>query len=208
MSESIRRAAGKSAGILLNFRGNCGADRQCRGMGARETDRHERFQGLYLQHEGALRSFLRTLLPVPSDATEVMQNVAIVLWRKFEDLGASSEFRRWAFGVARLEALQFRRMKARDRHVFDEGLLQLLASEAEQDADLLAAEREALSECLQKLESSQRLLITATYGDGARLDEYAKRSGRTAMSVYKAIHRIRMRLLDCVRHRVIRRADR
>lgn len=176
-------------------------------MGDAETDRHERFLRLYLQHEGALRSFLRTLLPVPADATEVLQDVAVVLWRKFEDCGGAVEFRRWAFGVARLEALQFRRRKARDRHVFDEGLLQLMASEAERDADNLATEREVLSECLKKLTQAQRLLISAAYSDGARLDEYAQRSGRTAMSVYKALHRIRMLLLECVRYRGVRKAD-
>lgn len=163
-----------------------------------ETQRHERFLRLYLRHEESLRGYVRTLLPMPGDAGEVLQNVAAVLWRKFDELSSPLEFRRWSFGVARLEVLQYRRSRARDRHVFDERVLELLASAVESEADRLAAEREALQGCLQKLTESQRALVAAAYAAGERIDEYAARSGRTAMSVYKALHRIRMQLLECV----------
>lgn len=70
-------------------------------MTAAENDRHDRFLRLYVEHEEALRGFVRSLVPTLEDAREVMQQTAAVLWRKLED---SADFRPWAFGVAKFEA--------------------------------------------------------------------------------------------------------
>jgi RNA polymerase sigma-70 factor (ECF subfamily) len=158
---------------------------------------HDRFLRLYVEHEEALRCFLLTLLPGREEAREVMQGVAVVLWRKFGSLSAPDDFRRWAFGVARLEALTFIRDRQRDRLVFDEEVMNLLADESDDQADAYAAEREALDECLGKLAPAQRKLLEAAYDPGARMDELAVALGRTPMSFYKALHRIRLALMDC-----------
>lgn len=167
-----------------------------------EQQRHDRFLQLYVAHEEALRGFVRSLVPTREDAREVMQETAAVLWRKFGDLSAPEEFRRWAFGVARFEALALVRDRARDRHVFGDELLDLLAREAEENADALAAERVALERCVQKLGPAQRTLVRAAYAPGARIDELAARSGRTAMSLYKTLHRIRLALAECARRQL------
>ena len=123
----------------------------------------------------------------------------MALWKRFHTLSAPEDFRRWAFGVARLEALEFLRKKGRDRHVFGDDLLMHLADEAVEMADQFAEERKALDLCLQKLPADQRSLVEAAYAPNTRMDELATRLGRTAMAVYKSLHRIRMMLIDCTR---------
>ncbi|MCX7422806.1 MAG: hypothetical protein NT013_25160 [Planctomycetia bacterium] len=118
-----------------------------------DFQRHDVFLLLYVAHEEALRAFVRTLVPTLEDSREVMQEVAAVLWRKFEDISSPDDFRSWAFGVARLEAPQYRRTRARDRHVFGDDVLQMLASAAEESADVFEAKRRALENCLGKLPS-------------------------------------------------------
>jgi len=162
-----------------------------------ELDRHDRFMQLFLQHEESLRAFVRSLVPTLEDAREIVQNVSAVLWRKFDELHSPDEFRRWAFGVARLETLQYRRTKCRDRHVFGEDIIAVLANSAEDAADSLDAERRALEYCLQRLPEAQRKLITAAYAPGVRIDELATKLGRTAMALYKTLHRIRLTLMAC-----------
>jgi len=66
---------------------------------------HDQFLRLFAEHEPALRTFVRSLLPSLADASEVMQEVAVVLWQKFAEFDATRDFRKWAFGVARYEAL-------------------------------------------------------------------------------------------------------
>ena len=85
----------------------------------------------------------------------------------------------------------------RDRLVFDDDVLELLAAEVTDHADDYAAERAALDECLGKLDAAQRKLLDAAYAPGARMDELAAAAGRSPMSFYKALHRIRIALMDC-----------
>ena len=169
-----------------------------------ERQRHDRFMRLFLEHEEALRGFVRSLSPAREEAREVMQEVAAVMWRKFDELATPEDFRRWAFGIARFEALAAMRDRARDRHTFSDELLTHLADEAEQSADELDAEREALHRCVEKLPEPQRALVAAAYERGTRIDELAARLGRTAMSLYKTLHRIRMVLADCTRRELSR----
>ncbi|CAN5877687.1 sigma-70 family RNA polymerase sigma factor [soil metagenome] len=166
-------------------------------MTSAEHERHDQFLRLYVEHEEALNGFVRTLMPSREDAREVMQEVAVVLWRKYEGLPDITDFRRWAFGVAKFKAMSFTRDRMRDRLVFDDDVLELLAAEVGDHADEYADEREALDECLGKLDAAQRKLLDAAYAPGARMDELAAATGRSAMSFYKAMHRIRLALMVC-----------
>ena len=166
-----------------------------------ESDRaqHDHFLRLFMEQEEALRVFVRSLLFTHDEVREVMQEVAVVLWRKFEPAMEAREFARWAFGVARMQALAFRRDCARDRHVFGDDVFELLAQAVTEHADGLEAERRALDVCLQKLPQKQRLLVEEAYAAGVKIDQLASRLGRSAMALYKTLHRIRLTLMDCTR---------
>jgi RNA polymerase sigma-70 factor (ECF subfamily) len=152
-----------------------------------------------MRHEESLRVFLRSLLFTHDEQREVMQEVAVVLWRKF-DVGMDSQsFCRWAFGVARMEALAFRRDRARDRHTFGDEVFELLSQTVVNHSSSLEAERRALDLCLKKLPEDQRQIIQNAYAPGVKIDQLANRMGRTAMALYKTLHRIRLMLMDCTR---------
>lgn len=168
-------------------------------MSPADRDKHDLFLHLYVENEESLRGFVRSLVPTLEDAREVMQETAALLWRKFDDLDSPENFRRWAFGVARMEALTFRRDRARDRHVFSEDLIRKLEAEAELAAERSSREERALESCLAKLPGSQKALVEAAYAAGTRIDEMARSSGRTPMALYKTLHRIRIALADCIR---------
>jgi len=165
-----------------------------------EMDNHDQFLRLYVECEESLRGFVRSLLPTLEDAREVMQNTAAVLWKKYDQLDDPKKFRRWAFGVARFEVLSYRRDKARDRHIFGEELVIQLAGEAEKISEHTIDEIRALKKCLNKLPEKQRSLVSEAYSDQIKINEIAKREGRSAMSVYKVLHRARIALADCVQN--------
>ncbi len=48
-----------------------------------------------------------------------------------------------------------------------------------------------------KLDAAQRKLLDAAYAPGARIDALAADAGRSPMSFYKALHRIRLALMEC-----------
>ncbi|MEY5010546.1 MAG: polymerase sigma factor CnrH [Verrucomicrobiota bacterium] len=162
------------------------------------ADSDEHFVRLFSQSEPSLRAFVRSLLPSWEQVDEVMQETSLVLWRKFSQYDPETPFLRWACVVARFEALKMRRRHARDRHVFDEDLLALLADEAEENTDSLERQRHALDRCLEKLPDRQRRLVCAAYSDGVTMKEVAARTGCTPTSLYKAVNRVRGQLLECM----------
>ncbi len=131
--------------------------------------RHDEFLRLFTEHTPAVRAFVRSLVPTLSDANDVMQEVAVVLWGKFGDYGSGEDFRRWAFGVAKMKVLAWQRDRGRDRHVFGLDVNELLATHAEQHTERLAAQRDALQRCLEKLPAEQRQLVDAAYAPGVRI---------------------------------------
>jgi len=46
--------------------------------------RYETFVACFAKHEPDLRRFIRSLLPTWIDADDVLQQTAIVIWRKFD----------------------------------------------------------------------------------------------------------------------------
>jgi len=160
---------------------------------------HERFLTQFTVNEPAIRAFVRRLVPTRQDAADVMQGVALVLWRKFPELEQPDQFRKWAFTVARYETLAWLRDKARDRLVLADDVLNTVAHESAQAESRLSAQREALESCLEKLPGEQRTLVLAAYGPDVRMQDVAEQSGRTVAAFYQWLHRVRLRLLDCTR---------
>ena len=166
-----------------------------------DTAKHDRFLRLVAEHQAALHNFIRSMLPNREEASEVLQDVMVVLWQKFD---SAEDFKKWAFGVARLETLKFLQSRARDRHVFDDELANRLADDMVSMEQRHFSQREALGGCLQKLGDAQRELTFEAYTKGVRMNELAARHGKTPMAIYKLLHRVRQTLLECVRRQIAR----
>ncbi|QDU92406.1 sigma-70 family RNA polymerase sigma factor [Lignipirellula cremea] len=164
------------------------------------------FMRLFIRHEGALRCFVRTLLPSWDDVDEVMQNVSIAAWTKFGRFDPQTDFARWAATIARYEVLNYRRTKARDRLIFDEDLLLLLADECQEEFAQSEQERRALDGCLNKLPTRQRELVLRVYSAGQKIKPIAAEIGVSPNALYKTIGRLRLILLRCIENTLARAA--
>jgi RNA polymerase sigma-70 factor (ECF subfamily) len=162
---------------------------------------HAEFLRLYSENEAALHAFVRSMLPSRQEASEVMQEVVVTLWQKFED---AQNFRPWAYAVARSKVLMYLRRRARDRHIFDEELVGKLAERQEELTNRHSLQREALEKCLQKLPQDQRDTVLTAYTKSTTIQQFAQTRGETAMALYKKLHRIRHVLLECVRQTLSR----
>ncbi len=165
---------------------------------SKESELHNDFLRLLAAHEPAIRAFLRVILSSRSDAEEAFQTTLITLWEKFEEYDASRGFKPWAFGIARFKALAIIRDRQRERLVFGDRLLDQFADDAIAAGDRYLTQQEALDNCLMKLPDDQREFVLTAYTKGARIDQLAERLGRTPMSLYKNLQKIRKMLLECV----------
>lgn len=156
----------------------------------------DQFLRLLAEHQAGLHTFIRAMLPTREDASAVLQDVLVVLWQKFD---SAQDFKKWAYGVARLEVLKHLQKIRRDRHIFDDELVNRLADEAIVHQERHLTQQEALEGCLQKLPAAQRELVLSAYTKGTRMDDLAQQRGQSPMALYKMLHRTRQMLLECVR---------
>jgi RNA polymerase sigma-70 factor (ECF subfamily) len=154
---------------------------------------------LFVRYEPAIHSFLTSLLANLDDAEVVMQETSIAMWRKFDQFASGTSFRNWAFQIARFEAMNFRRKRQRDRHLFNSELVHLLADEAAEQAAQLEEERRVLAHCVAKLDPPDREVLSGRYREDSTIKQYAERVGRTPNAVRKHLARIRAALSLCVR---------
>lgn len=168
-------------------------------MAPSEQDFHRTFLRLFASNEPAIRAFIRRLVPSRADADDIMQDVSIVLWEKFDAFEEGGNFRAWAFGVARYEVLAWFRDKGRDRLVLNEKVVDLLADESLETVPRFDRQREALEVCMEKVAPEQRDLLMKAYQPGAQIRELASDSGRTESGFYQWLYRLRRSLLDCIR---------
>jgi len=163
-----------------------------------DDDPYRTFMRLFIRHEGALRCFVRTLLPTWDDVDEVMQNVSIAAWTKFDRFDPLTDFARWTATIARYEVLNYRRTKARDRLVFDEDLITQIADECQEELEQSEQQRRLLTGCLEKLPDHQRQLLLAVYSAGQKIKPIAEDGGVSPNALYKTLSRLRLILLRCI----------
>ncbi len=165
------------------------------------NNKKDEFVSLYVKHETALKSYILSLVGNWSDADEVMQEVSMIIWRKFDQLTDSYKFMRWACSVARFQAYNFRRKKMRNKFVFSPDLLDTLAEEGVECMENTLAEHQALNHCLERLKRDDRKLLRDRY-TGSTVQEIARQSDRSANALYKSIRRLRALLLQCITRRL------
>ncbi|MCC9641754.1 sigma-70 family RNA polymerase sigma factor [Rhodopirellula sp. JC740] len=165
----------------------------------------ERFVRLLTTHERKLRAFLFHLVVDRDAVDEIMQDACTSLWKKFSQLENDDGFLPWAYVICRYETLMYRRKLARDRLVFDEGLIEQLANEYESHitSEAVDLRQSYLKECMTHLrENDQRLLMTA-YGSKTTIIDMAEQLGTSSNALYKSLGRLRRRLKDCVRSKLV-----
>ncbi|MDA7666441.1 sigma-70 family RNA polymerase sigma factor [bacterium] len=157
------------------------------------------FMRLLMQHEPALRAFARALLPNWHLVDEVIQEASITLWDKFSQLRDEEGFLPWAKVVVRFKCLSAISKMQRYRHVFSDGVLEILADEAEAiDVEEQAAARMALRTCLDRFSEPHQELLLAPYSGDGHVKSIAEESGKSANALYKLLGRLREKLFVCI----------
>ena len=158
----------------------------------------ESFLVLVTGVQRVLHAFILKLVPRLSDADDILQETNLVLWSKQAEFTPETNFRAWAFRIARYQVMAYRKRQSLNRLVFSDELLDQMASQSESRGDMFDAKRELLVDCLQKLSDVQRQLLNEHYGNRLSGREIAEKTGRQVDAVFQAMHRSRKTLLHCI----------
>ena len=112
---------------------------------------HERFTLLWTAAQPVVGSYIGSLVPDFQEAEDLLQEVALVLLRKFPVA--------WALGVARFEVLHARRRHARSFVAAQSNLLENVTAACTELAPELDRRASALRECLRMVQGRAAELI-------------------------------------------------
>ncbi|MGB0992547.1 MAG: sigma-70 family RNA polymerase sigma factor [Akkermansiaceae bacterium] len=158
----------------------------------------EQFIRLFVDHEAEFRGFARSLMLHSAEADDLMQEASIAMWRKISTLKNEQVFRSWGYSYLRLTAMNMRRKRKRSPLLFSDKLMEVIADEGTEEAELAAAERDALEECLTTLPENQGQLIREYYASRITAAELSERMHRSIDGIYKALERTRAALRECI----------
>ncbi len=146
-------------------------------------------------------AFVRTLVTDFHQSEEVLQRVAVTLVRKYEQYDRSRPFVAWAIGVAKLEALAFLRQRSKDRLVFDDGLIAVIAESHERAAESFATAPQFLDQCIEELDGRSRRAIQLRYGGNLRTAQIADEMKISDGAARMLLSRARSLLRKCLEAR-------
>ena len=169
-------------------------------------DRTKELVLLMTQHQRRIFAYIYTLLPDRHAAEDILQETSVVICEKFHEFKSGTDFVAWANQIAWWQVRAARTKFARSKVIFDDDVLECVASTSMELAPEADVRHEALAKCLQKLPPRDRELIMTRYEPGNGVEEAARRSGRSLVAAYKALARLRKLLHDCVSNQLAQEA--
>ena len=156
----------------------------------------EAFSRLLRLHQAPLRAYLAGLIRDAEAVDDVAQEAFLGAYRSLDAYKGDSSFRTWLCGVARNKALVYLRDEARRRSSLNVAVSTWLAED--DDASTVERELQLLDGCVGKLPKTSAAMVAAYYQDRRSADRIAQETGKTEVSVWKTLSRIRQALRECV----------
>ncbi|MEM8863983.1 MAG: sigma-70 family RNA polymerase sigma factor [Planctomycetota bacterium] len=172
------------------------------GESMTRDDHRDGFVMHLIDAQSRLYAYILSIVLDRERARDIAQQTNLVLLEKQGDFQPGTSFFAWASKVAFYEILADRRSRQRERHLFSDELLALVANEAEQAAGSLEERKAALEECIQTLAPGHRDAINARYRPGGSVAALAASLNKSAGAVSAMLHRIRVALAECVERKL------
>lgn len=169
--------------------------------------KHESFLKAFSSCQGALRAYLLAATRDVHQADDLLQEVSLVLWAKFDDYDGNRPFIAWAIGIAKFKILHWRRTDAAAKTAFSTATLELLSETAVEEAQELGATQGHLAFCLEKLHEPIRRLLKLKYWENQTIAQIAGDLSRSSEAVAMMLVRARQSLRQCIQRRIDQEAQ-
>ncbi|MEZ5751337.1 MAG: RNA polymerase sigma factor [Paracoccaceae bacterium] len=156
---------------------------------------------LYRAHERAVYKFIVSRLNDPHEASDILHEVFMDIWRVAASFEGRSKVRTWIFGIAYRKVIDLHRKKGRVT-VTDE------VPETGEMADAADAEYAAKQEaghlraCMETLSDDHRSAVSLAFFEDMSVAEIASVSGVPEGTVKSRIHHAKKLLLHCLSGRM------
>jgi RNA polymerase sigma-70 factor, ECF subfamily len=161
-------------------------------------DRQQQFLQLFLKHQHDLRAFVASVVRDWHRSEDILQEVSLVLWRRFDEFDACRSFGGWARGIAGNMILKDLDRHRRGLPLLTPEAIQSVLTVSDQAQAEPTAEQDMLRRCLQRLSAHAKRLIALRYERSLPLDQLAAEVAASIAAVKKALSRIRAQLHRCM----------
>ena len=158
----------------------------------------ERFMRLWTDAQPAVVNYLHAMVRDPAMAKDLVQETAMVLFRRFGDYDGQRPFLGWALGVAKFQVLGLHRDGARSFITFDTELFEKFTEVWADTAPTASEQSAALEVCLERLPARPRQMVRWRYFEELSSEEIAGLLGTKSAAVRVALQRIREQLRVCI----------
>jgi RNA polymerase sigma-70 factor (ECF subfamily) len=172
------------------------------GPGENLTD--SAFVSLLTGHQLLLRNFVASLIPAIDVRADILQEINVLLWEKRANFELGTNFKAWAFAVARYVIMNNqKRFRREQRHLtFCSELVEALADQFEELAPEPEARMEALQQCMKRLRVEHQQLLLDCHAERGSIERAAEERSQSAATIRSILLRLRRRLLECIRQRL------
>ncbi|HML73601.1 MAG TPA: sigma-70 family RNA polymerase sigma factor [Anaerohalosphaeraceae bacterium] len=164
----------------------------------RKELKSEQFFRLYNAAQKRIYAYLLMFVHNHSDADDLLQETASILWEQFDQFNQEGSFAAWAIGIARNKALDLLKSKRGSRPLFDDEFYKEISKYAEAESENADKRLKALRNCIQKMSEQNQHLIHLRFDQGITVKKLSQASRYSADAIYKKMSRIYSMLHDCI----------
>ncbi len=164
-----------------------------------QEDKNQHFMQLFLTSQRRLYSYVMTMVASPTDADDIVQDVASVMWKKFDEYEPGTDFTAWAIKIAKYKLYNYYRDKATHNKKFSQKGIEIIEKIESRQAGKEDARIEALKNCLNKLKQTDREILSLRYEEGQTLKKLSGRLDLNINTLYSKISKLHNMLLNCVK---------
>lgn len=162
----------------------------------------DEYLALFVKHNHHLFNFIMTLVPNFSDAEDILQESAQIMWKKFETYEKDTNFLAWARTIIRFKVLNYYRTVKKEYRL-DEDIVEKLSTAQQEASKHSNKHKAALTGCLSKLPPVDQNLIKLRFYERVSVKDIAKRTNQSVHTLYKRISAVYVLLQNCI-HKTLR----
>lgn len=157
-----------------------------------------------MEHQGSILGFIKSIIPDHHQAEDLLQKTNLVLWSKREKFEPGTNFRAWAFSIARFETLNHLKWQRRERRVLAEHPVADPGFFPDPDHSLGQEDAlDVLRNCLGSLSERDRELVLTRYSTDVTLEQYATTLNRSAGTLKARLFKIRGDLRKTIERQLV-----
>ncbi|HDS83717.1 MAG TPA: sigma-70 family RNA polymerase sigma factor [Phycisphaerales bacterium] len=160
------------------------------------------FVDLLMANYYRIHAFVLSMVPNDTDADDIMQETAMLMWKNFDQFQAGTNFVAWAVTIAKFQVMKYHKQIRRSRLVLSEKTYDLLIEDNKGLESGIQDRFRALRKCIQSLPRKDQNFIELRYSRGATAKSVAQTIGASVGAVYRYGARLNDLLLRCIRQKL------